>query len=77
MGHAFPSDGVLGHLSLNLPQASRMLGTFQYSLDTGRDNCRSLGFARDDKGDGSAPIEGSGASDFVDPSTCRRQVGCS
>jgi hypothetical protein len=27
-------------------------------------NCRSLGFARDDKGDGSAPIEGSGASDM-------------
>jgi hypothetical protein len=30
----------------------------------GRVNCRSLGFARDDKGDGSAPIEGSGASDM-------------
>jgi len=30
----------------------------------GRVNCRSLGFARDDKGEGGAPIEGSGATDM-------------
>jgi hypothetical protein len=43
------------------------------SLRSGRDdkfiapeilNCRSLGYARDDKGDGRAPIEDSGAGDM-------------
>ncbi len=37
---------------------------FPFAFDTGGTNCRSLGFARDDKGDGSASIEGGGASDM-------------
>ena len=56
------------HCSVNVPRASQIAPYEQaglpVKLGAGGENCRSLGFARDDKGDGSAPIEGSGASDM-------------
>jgi hypothetical protein len=71
------------HFSLYLPRASLLLlmnnGLSRSPFQKGGRNCRSLGCARDDKGDGCAPIEVVVLTIclrmlLISPSTCHGQV---